>query len=70
MKNIALARDHRPFDVEAVRREFPILSRMIRGRPLAYLDNGASAQRPACVIEAVDDYERRHHANIHRGVHT
>jgi cysteine desulfurase/selenocysteine lyase len=43
---------------------------MIRGRPLAYLDNGASAQRPACVIEAVDDYERRHHANIHRGVHT
>ena len=70
MKNIALARDLRPFDVDAVRREFPILARMIRGRPLAYLDNGASAQRPACVIEAVDDYERRHHANIHRGVHT
>jgi len=70
MKNIALAREHRAFDVEEVRREFPILARMIRGRPLAYLDNGASAQRPACVIEAVDDYERRHHANIHRGVHT
>jgi cysteine desulfurase / selenocysteine lyase len=70
MKNIALAHDHSRFDVDAVRREFPILARMVRGRPLAYLDNGASAQRPACVIDAVDDYERRHHANIHRGVHT
>jgi len=70
MKNIALARTPAPFDVDAARREFPILARMIRGRPLAYLDNGASAQRPACVIDAVDDYERRHHANIHRGVHT
>jgi cysteine desulfurase / selenocysteine lyase len=70
MKNMALARDLHPFDVDAVRREFPILARMVRGRPLAYLDNGASAQRPACVIDAVDDYERRHHANIHRGVHT
>jgi cysteine desulfurase/selenocysteine lyase len=70
MKNSALAHDHSRFDVDAVRREFPILARMVRGRPLAYLDNGASAQRPACVIDAVDDYERRHHANIHRGVHT
>jgi cysteine desulfurase / selenocysteine lyase len=70
MKNTALAQDHPHFDVDAVRREFPILSRMIRGKPLAYLDNGASAQRPACVIDAVDDYERHHHANIHRGVHT
>ena len=43
---------------------------MVHGKPLAYLDNGASAQRPQSVIEAVDDYERRHHANIHRGVHT
>jgi cysteine desulfurase/selenocysteine lyase len=70
MKNIALAQDHSRFDVDAVRRQFPILARMVHGRPLAYLDNGASAQRPACVIDAVDDYERRHHANIHRGVHT
>jgi cysteine desulfurase/selenocysteine lyase len=70
MNNIALARDHSRFDVDAVRREFPILARMVRGKPLAYLDNGASAQRPAAVIAAVDDYERRHHANIHRGVHT
>jgi cysteine desulfurase / selenocysteine lyase len=70
MSNSALARDDMRFNVDAVRRDFPILSRMVRGKPLAYLDNGASAQRPAMVIEAVDDYERRHHANIHRGVHT
>jgi cysteine desulfurase / selenocysteine lyase len=70
MNNIALAETTRIFDVEAARREFPILSRMIHGKPLAYLDNGASAQRVQCVIDAVNDYERHHHANIHRGVHT
>ena len=70
MSSVA-ARDQRsPFDVRAVRREFPILQRLVHGKPLAYLDNGASAQRPNAVIDAVDDYERRHHANIHRGVHT
>ena len=70
MKNIALAETQLEFDVAAVRREFPILARTIRGKPLVYLDNGASAQRPNAVIDAVDAYERRHHANIHRGVHT
>jgi cysteine desulfurase/selenocysteine lyase len=70
MKNIALAHSDRTFDVEAARRHFPILTRLVHGKPLAYLDNGASAQRAQSVIEAVDDYERRHHANIHRGVHT
>jgi cysteine desulfurase/selenocysteine lyase len=70
MNNTALRHELSRFDVAAVRREFPILGRSIRGKPLAYLDNGASAQRPLAVIEAVDDYERRHHANIHRGVHT
>jgi cysteine desulfurase/selenocysteine lyase len=54
----------------SLRKDFPVLARMVRGKPLAYLDNGASAQRPTAVIDAVDDYERRHHANIHRGVHT
>jgi cysteine desulfurase/selenocysteine lyase len=62
--------DRLSFDVDAVRGQFPILARQIHGKPLAYLDNGASAQRPLAVIGAVDDYERRHHANIHRGVHT
>jgi cysteine desulfurase / selenocysteine lyase len=70
MNTIALAEKKRLFDVEAARRQFPILTRMIHGKPLAYLDNGASAQRAQCVIDAVDDYERHHHANIHRGVHT
>ena len=70
MKNIALADRTVHFDVQAVRRQFPVLARMVRGKPLAYLDNGASAQRPIAVIDAVNDYERHHHANIHRGVHT
>ena len=68
--NTALAPTPLAFDVETVRREFPILSRHVHGKPLAYLDNGASAQRPRSVIAAVDEYERMHHANIHRGVHT
>jgi cysteine desulfurase/selenocysteine lyase len=58
------------FDVERVRADFPVLGRTVHGKPLAYLDNGASAQRPQAVIDAVDDYERHHHSNIHRGVHT
>jgi len=70
MNNTALANRPINFDVQALRRQFPILARTVRGRPLAYLDNGASAQRPNAVINAVDDYERHHHANIHRGVHT
>ena len=69
MKNIALSIESR-FDVMSVRKDFPVLARTVHGKPLVYLDNGASAQRPTAVIEAVDDYERRHHANIHRGVHT
>src|SRR6202050_3033409 len=68
-KTVELAHEPR-FDIMSVRADFPILARMVHGKPLAYLDNGASAQRPAAVIDAVDDYERHHHANIHRGVHT
>jgi len=59
-----------PLDVERIRRDFPILSRQIRGKPLVYLDNGASAQRPSAVIDAEREYYERHHANVHRGVHT
>jgi cysteine desulfurase / selenocysteine lyase len=74
MNNMALADKSvgfaTSFDVEALRRQFPVLARHVHGQPLAYLDNGASAQRPTAVIQAVDDYERHHHANIHRGVHT
>jgi len=70
MNNVALADRPVNFDVNAARRHFPVLARMVHGKPLAYLDNGASAQRPNSVIAAVDDYERHHHANVHRGVHT
>jgi cysteine desulfurase/selenocysteine lyase len=70
MKNLALADRPVSFDVNALRRQFPVLARTVHGKPLAYLDNGASAQRPTAVIDAVDDYERHHHANVHRGVHT
>jgi len=57
------------YDVERVRRDFPILAREVHGKPLVFLDSAASAQRPAAVIAAVDAYERLHHANVHRGVH-
>ncbi|HUX73720.1 MAG TPA: SufS family cysteine desulfurase [Steroidobacteraceae bacterium] len=69
MSGAARLRAPPAFDVEALRREFPVLARTVNGRPLAYLDNGASAQSPNAVIAAVDDYVRHHHANIHRGVH-
>jgi cysteine desulfurase/selenocysteine lyase len=56
-------------DVAALRAEFPILGRPVRGQPLAYLDNAATAQKPACVIDAEADYYRESNANVHRGVH-
>src|SRR6202047_2254265 len=56
-------------DVERVRRDVPILDRMINGRPLVYLDSGASSQRPRQVLRAVEEYETHSHANVHRGVH-
>jgi cysteine desulfurase/selenocysteine lyase len=59
----------RAYDVQRVRRDFPILSRVVNGKPLVYLDSAASAQRPIQVIEAVDRYEKHSHANVHRGVH-
>jgi cysteine desulfurase/selenocysteine lyase len=59
----------RPYDVQRVRRDFPILSRTVNGRPLVYLDSAASSQRPLPVIRAVDEYEMNSHANVHRGVH-
>jgi cysteine desulfurase/selenocysteine lyase len=57
-------------DVARVRREFPILRTQIRGRPLVYLDNGATSQRPRTVVEAESDFVLLENANVHRGVHT
>lgn len=58
-----------PYDVEAVRRDFPILSREVYGKPLVYLDNGASAQKPQSVIDAVSHAYANEYANVHRGLH-
>jgi len=56
-------------DPLALRADFPILARKVHGKPLAYLDNAASAQKPRAVIEALDEFYRVHYANVHRGVH-
>ncbi|ESR25095.1 cysteine desulfurase [Lutibaculum baratangense] len=58
-----------PYDVQAIRRDFPILSRQVYGRPLVYLDNGASAQKPRAVIEAMTYAMENEYANVHRGLH-
>jgi cysteine desulfurase/selenocysteine lyase len=57
------------FDVQAVRQDFPILRRSIRGRPLTYLDNAATTQKPQAVLDAITDYYTNSNANVHRGVH-
>ncbi|HWU61846.1 MAG TPA: cysteine desulfurase [Ensifer sp.] len=57
------------YDVEAIRRDFPILSREVYGKPLVYLDNGASAQKPQAVIDAVSHTYSHEYANVHRGLH-
>jgi len=56
-------------DVAAIRAEFPILARKVNGRPLVYLDNAASAQKPRCVIDGLRDFYANEYANIHRAVH-
>src|SRR5690242_8655049 len=57
------------FDVEAVRRDFPVLHQQVHGKPLVYLDNAATTQKPLAVIEAISEYYRADNSNIHRGVH-
>src|SRR5580700_6490954 len=56
-------------DVARIRAEFPILKERPHGKPLVFLDSAASSQKPIQVIDAMDDYYRRYHANIHRGVY-
>lgn len=58
------------YDVDAIRADFPILGREIHGRPLVYLDNAATSQKPRQVIEAISHYYETSNANIHRGIHT
>ncbi|MDG4894817.1 MULTISPECIES: cysteine desulfurase [unclassified Mesorhizobium] len=58
-----------PYDVEAIRRDFPILSRQVYGKPLVYLDNGASAQKPQVVLDTIQHAYSQEYANVHRGLH-
>ena len=60
----------RAFDIDAIRAEFPILNREVNGKPLVYLDNAASAQKPDAVIDAMSEQARGSFANVHRGLHT
>lgn len=57
------------YDVERIRADFPILTREVYGKPLVYLDNGASAQKPVQVLDAMDEAYRRYYSNVHRGIH-
>ena len=70
--NTAQKLDHAAngFDIDAIRADFPVLEKEVRGKPLVYLDNAATAQKPRQVIEALADYYRAYNANIHRGLHT
>jgi cysteine desulfurase/selenocysteine lyase len=68
--NLSLDKAPPPLDVEAVRRDFPILATQVHGHPLVYLDSAASSQRALPVLRAVEQYETHSHANVHRGVHT
>ncbi len=65
-----MASNYKTFDVEAIRAQFPILTREIEGKPLAYLDNAASAQKPLAVINALKNQMETSFANVHRGLHT
>ena len=58
------------FDVEKVRADFPVLQEQVNDKPLVYLDNAATAQKPKQVIETLNKYYREYNSNIHRGVHT
>ena len=57
-------------DVEQIRNDFPVLSRMVHGKPLVYLDNAATSQKPRAVIQALTEYYETYNSNVHRGVHT
>jgi cysteine desulfurase/selenocysteine lyase len=63
------AAESTPYDVERIRADFPILSREVHGKPLVYLDNGASAQKPQVVLDAIQNAYSHEYANVHRGLH-
>ena len=70
MSSASRTNDTAAFDVEAIRADFPALHQEVNGHPLAYLDNGATSQKPRAVIDALRDYYEHDNSNVHRGVHT
>lgn len=68
-RNAAFRDDTPPYDVDAVRRDFPILAKTVYGKPLVYLDNGASAQKPQAVLDRMMKAYTEEYANVHRGLH-
>ena len=66
---MSIAQKHITFDVEAIRKDFPILNREVNGKPLIYFDNAATSQTPQQVIDVIVNYYSNYNANIHRGVH-
>ncbi|WP_339805926.1 cysteine desulfurase [uncultured Marinobacter sp.] len=72
MTTLSVASNQSPtgLDIHAIRQDFPILAQQVNGKPLVYLDNGASAQKPVAVLDAMERYYREMHSNVHRGAHT
>ena len=62
--------DIKPFDVAAIRKQFPVLERKVKGKNLVYLDNAATTQKPQIVLDALMNYYQQYNANIHRGIHS
>ena len=58
------------WDIEKIRKDFPILQRKVNGSPLVYLDNAATSQKPRCVIESISQFYESTNANVHRSNHT
>jgi len=67
---MSLIAEHTTYDVLGLREQFPVLHRMVKGKPLVYLDNAATSQKPQVVIDAISDYYCQYNANIHRGIHS
>ncbi|MEM7008361.1 MAG: cysteine desulfurase [Thermodesulfobacteriota bacterium] len=65
-----LIKDNIMFDPNILKEDFPVFKREVNGKPLVYLDNAATTQKPKSVIDCIDNYYRKHNSNIHRGVHT
>ncbi len=65
-----MSSNYLPFDVDKIRADFPVLNQMINGKPLVYLDNAATSQKPQSVIDTLVNYYSTENANVHRGVHT